>query len=109
MPTKLAFLLTLATLYAQPRLEPGRSIGKVSTKDNLVVMELDDAALGHANFFDLAGRTLHFTPAAPGYRIENAALQWDSDYGPELGTSQAPLPNFAFPFSGSNRDSLPIG
>jgi hypothetical protein len=109
MPTKLAFFLVAASLLAQPRLEPGRSIGKVSTRDNLILMELDDAALGHANLFDLAGRTLHFTPDASAYRIENAALQWDSEFGDELATSQAPLHNFAFPFSGKNWDSLSIG
>jgi hypothetical protein len=34
-------------------IEPGHSIGKVSTDGNLVVMELDDGALGKANLFDL--------------------------------------------------------
>jgi hypothetical protein len=110
MPTKALFLALLTTaVSAQPRLEPGRSIGKVSTRDNLIVMELDDAALGHANMFDLAGRTLRFTPDGAAYRIENAALQWDSEFGPELTAAQAPLHNFAFPFSGKNWDSLSVG
>ena len=39
-------------------IEPGHSIGKVSTDGNLVVMELDDGALGKANLFDLVGKTL---------------------------------------------------
>ena len=41
---------------------PGHPIGKVSTNSNLVVMELDDGALGTANLFDLVGQTLRFTP-----------------------------------------------
>jgi hypothetical protein len=107
---KIAFFATLLlSLHAQPRLEPGRSIGKVSTRDNLIVMELDDAALGHANMFDLAGRTLKFTPEGPAYRIENQALQWDAEFGDELGTAQAALKGFAFPFSGKNWDSLSVG
>jgi hypothetical protein len=103
------FLIAFASLQAQPRLEPGRSIGKVSTRDNLIVMELDEGALGHANLFDLVGRTLHFTPEGSAYRIENGALQWDSEFGQELGTTQAPIHNFAFPFSGKNWDSLSVG
>jgi hypothetical protein len=103
------FLIAFASLQAQPRLEPGRSIGKVSTRDNLVVMELDEGALGHANLFDLVGRTLRFTPEGSAYRIENVALQWDSEFGQELGIAQAPLHNFAFPFSGKDWDSLSVG
>jgi hypothetical protein len=109
MKTALPFLVLALSASAQPRLEPGRSIGKVSVKDNLIVMELDDAALGHANMFDFAGRTLHFTPDGAAYRIENAALQWDSDFGAELSGAQAPLHKFAFPFSGKNWDSLSVG
>ena len=109
MKTALPFLVLALSASAQPRLEPGRSIGKVSVKDNLIVMELDDAALGHANMFDLAGRTLHFTPDGAAYRIENAALQWDTDFGAELSGAQAPLHKFAFPFSGKNWDSLSVG
>jgi hypothetical protein len=103
------FILLVSSLHAQPRLEPGHSIGRVSTRDNLIVMELDEGALGHANLFDLAGRTLHFNPEGGAYRIENAALQWDSEFGQELGTAQAPLHTFAFPFSGKNWDSLSVG
>ena len=103
------FALFATCIYAQPRLEPGRSIGKVTTQGNLVVMELDDAVLGHANMFDLAGRTLKFTRDGAGYRIENAALAWDADFGAELTGGAAPLHKFAFPFSGTNWDSLSVG
>src|ERR1043166_2657764 len=83
-----AFLLLVSALAGQPRLEPGRAIGKVSTNGNLVVMELDEGVLGKANMFDLAGRTLRFTPDGQGYRIENAALAWDAEFGPELSGAQ---------------------
>ena len=104
-----AFLLLVSALAGQPRLEPGRAIGKVSTNGNLVVMELDEGVLGKANMFDLAGRTLRFTPDGQGYRIENAALAWDAEFGPELSGAQASLHNFQFPFSGKNWDSLSVG
>jgi hypothetical protein len=109
MKTALSLALFVSIAATQPRVEPGRSIGKVTTQDNLIVMEVDDTALGHSNLFDLSGRTLHFTPAPTGYRIENADLQWDSDVGPELSTSRAPLHNFAFPFSTKTWSSLSIG
>ena len=34
---------------------PGQPIGKISTDGELMVMELEDGALGKANLFDLAG------------------------------------------------------
>ena len=33
--------------------EPGHPIGKVSSKADLILMELDEGALGKANLFDL--------------------------------------------------------
>src|ERR1043166_9703051 len=104
-----AFLLLVSALAGQPRLEPGRAIGKVSTNGNLVVMELDEGVLGKANMFDRAGRTLRFTPDGQGYRIENAALAWDAEFGRELSGAQASLHNFQFPFSGKSWDSLSVG
>lgn len=102
-------LLLHSLACAQLRQEPGRSIGTVSTQGDLVVMELDEGVLGKANLFDLAGRTLRFTPEGPGYRAENVALQWDSDFGAELAGPQVSLHNFAFPFSGKTWDSLSVG
>src|SRR5215510_7872174 len=63
---------------AQGRQEPGHSIGTVTTQGNLIVMTLNEGALGHANLFDLSRRTLRFTPDGTGYRAENLVLQWDS-------------------------------
>jgi hypothetical protein len=104
-----AVLLCGSTVSAQGRQEPGRPIGTVSTQGNLIVLTLDDRALGESRMFDLAKRTLRFTPDGSGYRAENLPLQWDGDFGPELAGSQAPLHNFAFPFSGKNWDALSVG
>lgn len=98
-----------APTYAQARQDPGRSIGTVTTQGNLIVMTLNEGALGRANLFDLARRTLRFTPEGAGYRAENLALQWDSDFGAEITNPQVTLHNFAFPFSGKTWDSLSVG
>ncbi|HET9370090.1 MAG TPA: hypothetical protein VFO19_07570, partial [Vicinamibacterales bacterium] len=47
---------------------PGHSIGQVSTLGDLIVIELDAAALGQPNLFDLVGRTLRFSPVGSRYR-----------------------------------------
>src|SRR5262249_44894926 len=76
---------------------------------NLIVLELNDGALGKANLFDLNGRTLRFTPDGTKYRIENLPLQWDSDFGPELKGTEVPLNHFEFPFSGKRWKSFLVG
>jgi hypothetical protein len=88
--------------------EPGHSIGKVSTKGDLIVMELDQGALGKANLFDLTGHTLRFTPEGSRDRVENGPLHWDSDFGPELTGAEARLHKFAFPFSGKSWNAFLI-
>jgi hypothetical protein len=95
--------------FAQPRQEPGRSIGTVSTQGDLIVMTLEEGVLGSANLFDLGGRTLRFTPAAGGYRGENMPLQWDPEFGPEMSDASATLQGFAFPFSGERWKQLSVG
>lgn len=106
-----ALLASLSPLLAQDQQEEelGRSIGKVSVMGDLIVVELNEGVLGKANLFDLAGRTLRFTPEGAGYRIENRALQWDSDYGPELAGAQVKLSKFTFPFSNKRWDSFLVG
>src|SRR5262245_1485014 len=90
----------------QGRQEPGRSIGTVTTQGNLIVMTLNEGALGHANLFDLARHTLRFTPDGTGYRAENLPLQWDPEFGAEITNAQVTLRNFTFPYSGKSWDSL---
>jgi hypothetical protein len=105
-----ALLVFGAQSYAQEEeIEPGHSIGKVSINGDLVVIELEDGALGTANLFDLVNHTLHFTPDGGHYRVESGPLQWDSDFGPQLTTAEVTLHQFAFPFSGKRWDSFRVG
>ena len=102
-------LLMISFTYAQQDNKPGHSIGKVSTRGDLIVMELHDGALGKANLFDLTGRTLSFTPEGSRYRVESGPLHWDSDYGPQLAGAEATLHKFAFPFSSKLWKSFLVG
>jgi hypothetical protein len=94
---------------AQDRQRAGKSIGKVSTEGNLIVLELADGILGREHLFDLTGRTLRFSVAGTGYRVENLSLDWDSDFGTEIKSPEVTLHNFQFPFSGKKWDSLSVG
>ncbi len=102
-------LLNGSLSHAQQDDDPGRSIGKVSIKGDLIVMELADGALGKANLFDLTGHTLRFTPEGSRYRVVSGPLDWDSDFGPELTGAEARFHEFAFPFSGRSWRSLLVG
>ena len=95
--------------YAGPQQTPGHSIGQVSTHGDLIVIELDRAALAQPNLFDLVGRTLRFRPAGSRYRVTNQRLQWEADYGVELTGSDVSLQRFTFPFSGQRWSSLSVG
>jgi hypothetical protein len=98
--------LSLAHALSEPA---GRPIGGISTDGDLIVIELDEGALGKANLVDLNGRTLRFTPEGSKYRAENTALQWDPEFGPELAGAEVTLHNFAFPFSRKNWNSFLVG
>jgi hypothetical protein len=102
-------LVRSASPHAQDREPPGRSIGKVSVVGNLIFMELDEGALGRQNLFDLGQRTLRFTPASGGYRVESLPLRWDGDFGEQLTDHQVGLHNFSFPFSGKPWNSFSVG
>ena len=99
----------LPTVYAQGRGQPGKAIGSVAVRGNLIVLTLDEGVLGKESLFDLAHRTVRYTPEGAAYRVENVPLQWDSDFGPELSGSQATLKSFAFPFSGKTWNSFSVG
>ena len=106
----LALQMCASRSWAQEdRIEQGHTIGKVSTQGDLIVMELDEGALGKANLFDLVGHTLHFTPEKSHYRIDNGALQWDPDFGPELTGAEVTLHQMKFPFSGKIWDAFRVG
>src|SRR5690348_3874165 len=101
-----AFVARPTTLAAQR--QPGHPIGKVSVIGNLIHLELDSGAIAPARLFDLDHRTLRFTPDHSGYRIENSALQWDNDFGPQISSNAVALTHFTFPFSGKQWDSLNV-
>lgn len=104
-----ALLIIISAPQGRQSEEAGHSIGRVSVEGSLVLLELNDSALGRANLFDLAGRTLRFSPDKAGYRVENVPLSWESDYGPELSAAEAVLHEFAFPFSGKSWMSFRVG
>jgi hypothetical protein len=89
--------------------EPGRSIGTVTVRDKLILLTLNQGALGRANLFDLAHHTLRFTPDGSGYRVEQIPFVWDADFGAALTSPQVTLKKFAFPFSGKTWTSLSVG
>jgi hypothetical protein len=107
--TALLALLASTAAHAQFNREPGKSIGTVATHGNLIVLTLNEDALGPKNLFDLDHRTLRFTPAGDGYRVENVPLQWDADFGAELRNDRARLEKFTFPFSGKSWRSFSVG
>lgn len=103
-------LLLIASLsYAQQDSEPGRSIGNVWTRGDLIVAELHDGVLRQPNLFNLTGRTLRFAPEGSRYRVEIVPFDWDSDYGPELAGAEVSLQKFVFPFSGNLWKSFLVG
>src|SRR5438128_4336861 len=91
------------------RQEPGKTLGKISVQGNLIVMTLDEGVLGKPSLFDLTHHTLRFTPDGSGYRAENVAWHWDSDFGTAMTDSQATLKCFSFPFSGKTWNSFTVG
>lgn len=112
---RLGFLTVYALFFysglsvAQEIDEPGHPIGKVSIDGDLVVMELNDGALGKANLFGLTGSTLRFFPEGARYRVESRDLQWDADFGQELTGADVTLHRFSFPFSGQRWSSFRVG
>lgn len=87
----------------------GHAIGAVTTRGDLIVVELDRDAVSRPDTFDLVGRTLRFVPTAGGYRVQNIALRWSRDVGHELSGGALTLHRFAFPFSRHRWTSLRIG
>jgi hypothetical protein len=106
------FILSFALMpaaRAQEREQQGKPIGKVSVRGNLILMELDKGALGTENLFDLDHRTLRFTPAGDGYRVQNVPLEWDANFGDKMSDPKVTLHNFSFPFSGKTWGSFTVG
>ncbi len=89
--------------------EPGQPIGGVTVRGKLILLTLNEGALGRANLFDLQHRTLRFTPDGTGFRVQSVPFTWDADFGPALAAPEVTLKNFAFPFSGKTWTSFSVG
>jgi hypothetical protein len=94
---------------AQYREDPGHSIGTVTTQGDLIVLTLDENALGNANLFNLAHHTLRFTPRGTQYSVEIIPFQWDKEFGAEMPGSEATLKSLTFPFSGKSWNTFTVG
>jgi hypothetical protein len=105
----IVFVALVPALHAQEREPSGRPIGRVSVHGDLILLELDDGALGKQNLFDLGQRTLRFTPERAGYGVEELPLAWDANFGQKMNDSQVTLHNFTFPFSGKTWDAFTVG
>jgi hypothetical protein len=103
-------VVVIAQNAAQNRNAPGKPIGTISTQGDLIVLTLDEGALGQPHLFDLVKHTLRFRPDGGGYRIEQAAFAWDADFGDALPPRTTPvsLHAFSFPFSGKKWDTLNV-
>ncbi len=88
---------------------PGKSIGSVTTQGNLIVLTLNEDALGKPHLFNLAHRTIRFTPDGSRYRVETLPEAWDSDFGTELKDPHARLTKITFPFSDKKWNEFSVG
>jgi hypothetical protein len=109
LPLLFICLQPAAGAYAQGGEEPGKPIAKVSIAGNLILMELDEGALGRERLFDLDRHTLRFTPAHQGYRVENLPLEWDAGLGQKIPEPHVALHHFSFPFSGKSWHAFTVG
>jgi hypothetical protein len=102
-------LLGPIAVHAQDPRNPGHSIGTVKTQGNLIVLTLDEDALGKANLFNLSHHTLRFTPHGSQYSVETIPWRWDTEFGSEMPGSEATLKSFTFPFSGKSWSTFSVG
>jgi hypothetical protein len=105
----LAAAAVASSAVAQDRNTPGKSIGTVTTHDNLIILTLNEDALGKPHLFDLAHLTLRFTPDGSRYRVEALPEAWDNDFGNELKDPHATLSKITFPFSGQKWNEFSVG
>lgn len=107
--TLLSAMAAANPALAQDRNTPGKSIGTVTTQGNLIILTLNEDALGKPHLFDLGHRTLRFTPNRAGYRVETLPEAWDNDFGTELKDPHATLSKIEFPFSGQKWKAFSVG
>ncbi|HKO20719.1 MAG TPA: hypothetical protein VJU82_17730 [Acidobacteriaceae bacterium] len=102
-------MITSIPAHAQGRMTPGKSIGSVTTHGNLIILTLNEDALGKPHLFDLAHHTVRFTPEGSRYRVETLPETWDNDFGAEMKDSHVTLAKLTFPFSGKSWSSFSVG
>jgi len=107
--TLLCAMAATSSAIAQDRNTPGKSIGTVTTQGNLIILTLNEDALGKPHLFDLAHRTIRFTPDGSRYRVETLPEAWDNDFGTELKDPNATLSKITFPFSGQKWNAFSVG
>src|SRR5262245_8153269 len=86
----------------------GRKVGNVTTRGDIIQLELDENVIADQHLFDLDRRTIRFTPANGGFRAENMNLQWDTAVGSALQENTVRLTRFSFPFSGRTWDTMQV-
>ncbi|MEX2283473.1 MAG: hypothetical protein WEE89_13400 [Gemmatimonadota bacterium] len=87
---------------------PGRDIGTITTRGDLILLELDSGVIADHNLFDLDQRTIRFTPSGSGFRAQNLPLQWDTARGSAMQGNAVRLSRFSFPFSGRNWEEMQV-
>ncbi|HKD86104.1 MAG TPA: hypothetical protein VKB58_15225 [Terriglobales bacterium] len=107
--TLLAALTVSPMAGAQGRMSPGKPIGTVTTQGSLIILTLNEDAVGKPHLFDLEHHTVRFTLDGTRYRVETVGEKWDDDFGTEMKDPHATLSKFAFPFSGKNWSSFSVG
>src|SRR5579875_701042 len=105
----LGAIATAIPARAEDWMSPGKSIGSVTTQGNLIILTLNDDALGKPHLFDLSHRTIRFTPDGSRYRVETLPEAWDNDFGAELKDPNATLSKIEFPFSGQKWKEFSVG
>jgi hypothetical protein len=99
----------LSPAYGKGRGETGKPVATIAVRGNLIVMTLDEDVLVKESLFELFHHTLRFTPEESQFRVENAAWQWNPEFGYEMSGSQATMKSLAFPFSGRTTNSFSVG
>jgi hypothetical protein len=100
----------LAAFLAVVALGPA-GVAADSDVGDVAVVETDPTILQPGELFDLAGRTLTFTPrAGGGYTVGVSLVAFDSQLGAQIplgddDAAQQPL-GFVFPFFGQNRSTV---
>ncbi len=87
----------------------GHSIGRVSTREGFIVVNVTPGVLEPEHLFDLTGKTVRFRPEGPRYRVDVEPLHWDPEFGTALKAPDVTFDKFSFPFSGKRWSSLFIG